>query len=171
MVHVTLVVLVLGVNWLSAAATSEASNKHLVLLLSRLGLANRLRAMADWHQIAMESGRHLTVSWEPTWDCNASFWDLFEAVPAGMTVLAEPLASGEGRLARAAERARLDAEGQGLRFQLLPRDDTGSGGFIQEGFDTFVVSRAAMFQDTQVPSGLYILLVPTLLLTLTLARN
>lgn len=51
--------------------------KYILLLVSRLGLANRLRTMADWHQIAVSSNRTLLVSWESTIDCNASFTDLF----------------------------------------------------------------------------------------------
>ena len=44
-------------------------NKYIVLQISRLGLGNRLRSIADWYQIAVISERHLLVSWVPTADC------------------------------------------------------------------------------------------------------
>jgi hypothetical protein len=52
--------------------------RYLVLQLTRLGLANRLRSMADMHSLALASDRTLLVSWKPNADCNASFFDLFE---------------------------------------------------------------------------------------------
>lgn len=61
--------------------------RYLVLLLTRLGLANRLRTMADWYQIAAMSRRTLLVSWEPTLDCNAKFDDLFVDGPEHLKVL------------------------------------------------------------------------------------
>ena len=55
----------------------NSSQRYLVVRLHRLGLANRLRSMADFHAIASSSDRHLLISWSPTADCNASFVDLF----------------------------------------------------------------------------------------------
>ena len=55
----------------------KSSHRYLVVRLHRLGLANRLRSMADFHVIASSSNRHLLISWSPTADCNASFVDLF----------------------------------------------------------------------------------------------
>ena len=33
----------------------DQSNRYIILLITRLGLANRLRALADWHQIGSSS--------------------------------------------------------------------------------------------------------------------
>jgi len=139
----SLVAYFVGLVWVNNALADDKN--HLVLLLSRLGLANRLRAMADWHQIAQESGRHLTVSWEPTVDCNVSFFSLFKDVPEGLTVLEQPLASGENSFQEAATRAKQDAHAQGLSFKVLPRHDGGPSNFIQPGFNTFIISRASLF--------------------------
>ena len=57
--------------------TLNAGQRYLVVRLHRLGLANRLRSMADLHLIATSSNRHMLISWLPTIDCNASFLDLF----------------------------------------------------------------------------------------------
>lgn len=61
----------------------DADKRYLVVRIHRLGLANRLRCIADWHQIAVRSDRHLLVSWAPTYDCNITFPGLFIAGPAG----------------------------------------------------------------------------------------
>jgi hypothetical protein len=63
------------------------SNRYLVIVLNRLGLANRLRSVADWYEIALLSNRVLIVSWHPTSDCNATFSDLFESAPERLKVL------------------------------------------------------------------------------------
>lgn len=42
------------------------------------GLANRLRAIADWYQVATLTNRELIVSWLPTRDCNSTFSKLFD---------------------------------------------------------------------------------------------
>lgn len=74
------------------------SNRYLVLHLSRLGLANRLAALADWHVIAKQSKRHLLLSWERALDCNIAFQDLFKEGPSDFTVLESSLPPGdEGR--------------------------------------------------------------------------
>ena len=50
---------------------------NLVVHLSRLGLANRLRSIADWFNIATISRRFLIVIWDVTDDCKAGFHELF----------------------------------------------------------------------------------------------
>ena len=65
----------------------QHQQRYIVLIINRLGLANRLRSIADWHQIAILSKRTLLVSWEPTMDCNSSFVDLFESGPPGFQIL------------------------------------------------------------------------------------
>lgn len=67
----------------------------IVLIISRLGLANRLRSLANWYQIALMSDRTLLVSWEPTLDCNAKFTDLFIDGPPRFRILQEHLPAGE----------------------------------------------------------------------------
>lgn len=69
----------------------NSDDKYLVLIINRLGLANRLRAVADWYQIAGITNRKLLVSWEPTLDCYAKFTDLFDAGPERLKVLPIPL--------------------------------------------------------------------------------
>ena len=54
------------------------SRRSLVVNLVRGGLANRVRAIADWYQVATLSKRKLIVSWLPTPDCNATFSRLFD---------------------------------------------------------------------------------------------
>jgi hypothetical protein len=61
--------------------------KQIVLHLSRLGLANRLRTIADWYAIAVKSHRHFLVVWDVTKDCSAKYGDLFASGPEGLTVL------------------------------------------------------------------------------------
>ena len=56
----------------------ELNKRYIILRLHRLGLANRIRSMADWYQIVGQFERHLLVSWLPTPDCNVSFTDMFE---------------------------------------------------------------------------------------------
>ena len=58
-------------------ADISSGQRYLVVRLHRLGLANRLRSMADFHLIAASTDRHMLISWSPTLDCNASFPDLF----------------------------------------------------------------------------------------------
>lgn len=69
--------------------------RSIVVIISRLGLANRLRSLADWYQIALMSNRELLVSWEPTWDCNAKFDDLFVEAPPGFKLLPFVLPAGD----------------------------------------------------------------------------
>ena len=85
-----------GISYLPLSFDNTTSNKrYLILLVSRLGLANRLRSIADWHQIALLSGRSLLVAWQANADCNALFTDLFESVPRGVRILPFQLPTGE----------------------------------------------------------------------------
>lgn len=69
--------------------------RYLVLVISRLGLANRLRSLANWYQIASMSDRTLLVSWEPTLDCNAKFTDLFIDGPPQFRIMGDHLPAAE----------------------------------------------------------------------------
>ena len=85
-----------GISFPPRSFDSSTSNKrYLILLVSRLGLANRLRSIADWHQIALLSDRSLLVAWQASADCNALFTDLFESVPKGIRILPFQLPAGE----------------------------------------------------------------------------
>jgi hypothetical protein len=70
-----------------AGLSLAGPHKYIVLHLSRLGLANRLRTIADWYAIAVKSHRHFLVVWEVTKDCSAKYGDLFASGPEGLTVL------------------------------------------------------------------------------------
>jgi hypothetical protein len=67
------------------------NQKYLLVNFQKLGLANRLRSLADWYSISRLVDRHLIISWKPTLDCNVRFEDLFESTPPHFTVLAQPL--------------------------------------------------------------------------------
>jgi hypothetical protein len=56
----------------------DQGHRYLILLISRDGLANRLRTIADFYAICQETGRELVVSWQPSVECNARFEDLFD---------------------------------------------------------------------------------------------
>ena len=62
-------------------------DRYIVLQIYRLGLANRLRAIADWYLIGSMSNRKLLVSWEATGECNAEFQYLFSSVPENFSIL------------------------------------------------------------------------------------
>lgn len=78
----------------SSAVDTIDSGKYIVLSVERLGLANRLRTLADWYQIAQYSNRILLVNWIPTLECNCSFIDLFEGASNDFKVLPMILPDG-----------------------------------------------------------------------------
>lgn len=68
-------------------AQCPALSSVLILRLHRLGLANRLRAIADWHTALQylvdthNSSRTLLLDWRPSPECNASWEHLFLRSP------------------------------------------------------------------------------------------
>jgi hypothetical protein len=64
----------------------SADRKYLFLNIAGLGLANRLRTLHDWYQIAKNTNRTLLVNWVPSVDCNASFSELFSSWPTGIII-------------------------------------------------------------------------------------
>ena len=60
-------------NPFSAEEAAGNPPRYLVLIMARFGLANRLRAMADWYAVALRSQRRMLVAWRPTNECNATF--------------------------------------------------------------------------------------------------
>jgi hypothetical protein len=73
------------------AEEKSDTKRYIVLHLNTLGLANRLRTVADFYTIAVYSGRTLLLSWEPSIDCNTTFTDLFLSGPEHLKVLAATL--------------------------------------------------------------------------------
>jgi hypothetical protein len=71
----------------------SSSERYIIVLVARLGLANRLRSLADWYQVAVISNRTLLVAWQATHDCNALFTDLFESGPERLKILPFPVSS------------------------------------------------------------------------------
>ena len=67
------------------------TNKYLLLLVPKLGLANRLRSIADWYAIAISSGRTLLVNWEVSRECNARFSDFFSLHLPNLLFLDQPI--------------------------------------------------------------------------------
>eukprot|EP01031_Cornospumella_fuschlensis_P028177 gene28177-34025_t len=57
------------------------------MTINRLGLANRLRSIADWYVIAKQVNRKLLVTWAITSDCGIAFAQLFSSIPADLTVI------------------------------------------------------------------------------------
>eukprot|EP01039_Chlorochromonas_danica_P010767 gene10767-11967_t len=71
---------------LEVITSSNVRGPAIVLLIDRLGLGNRLGAMADWFVIARLSGRQLIVGWRRTTDCNIQFNEMFASSPADLHV-------------------------------------------------------------------------------------
>jgi hypothetical protein len=118
------------------------SERYIILLITRLGLANRLRSLADWHQIAILTNRTLLVSWKPTPDCNVKFTQLFEEGPKGLKFL--PFAI-DGERPEAAKKVESIASAEGLSYFTL-----NDGNMFAGERDSFVLDRKVILSDTQV---------------------
>lgn len=75
---------------------TDKDKRYIILQITRLGLANRLRSVADWYVIGRLTNRDLLVSWEPTIECNISFNELFDDGPPGLSLLPIFLPQGGG---------------------------------------------------------------------------
>ena len=75
--------------------THHHDQRYLVLHLHSLGLANRLRTIADFYTISIYSGRTLLLSWVPSIDCNTTFTNLFQSGPNYFKVLVNHLPRNE----------------------------------------------------------------------------
>ena len=60
---------------------ADMDERFIIAKVSRLGLANRLRTLADWYNIAVVHNRTLLVNWIPAGDCNVMLTELFESGP------------------------------------------------------------------------------------------
>ena len=118
----------------------------LILIVSRLGLANRLRTIADWYQIANLSNRTLLVSWEATPDCNAKFTDLFVDGPPRLRFLQEHLPSGDEGVRYVAELAN---KRNISNIPIYNHHDMESNFFVDQ-YKSFVISKSIPFSDAEV---------------------
>jgi len=59
---------------------------YLVILIDRLGLANRLRIIAGFYSITIITNSTLVVIWVKSDECGACYSDLFEKSPINMIV-------------------------------------------------------------------------------------
>lgn len=132
----------------------------LVLILSRLGLANRLRSLADWHQVAIQSNRTLLVSWQATSDCNTHFFDLFQGGPKRLKFLPFALPAEDAGVRSVIESTKR----MGLSYRAYY--ETAAGGGQDIGADvsgeydfeamftgeykSFVLRRDAVFNEASV---------------------
>jgi hypothetical protein len=124
-----------------------SNDRYLVLVLARLGLANRLRAIADWHQIAVTSNRILHVSWHATNDCNAKFTDLFEGVPETVK-FSPPLLVPFDK-----EKFKIFIENTAKRENLTHLHLNRSNMFADQNY--FMLSRDHFMSDVQILSTFY----------------
>ena len=120
---------------------SVDQKRYIVLSADRLGFANRIRSVADWHAIAVLSGRTLIVSWTATADCNAAFTDLFQAGPERLKVLPFVLPAGEVGLHAVTEMA----EEASLTSIILRKDN-----MFVPNTSGFVVSRDLLTSNVSV---------------------
>jgi hypothetical protein len=118
--------------------------RMIVVIISRLGLANRLRSLADWYQIASMSGRSLLVSWQPTLDCNAKFNDLFDEGPPNFSVLPEHLPAGDEGVRKVAE----IAQRRGISHYAIYQDNMQD--LWVDRAKMFVLSKDLVYSDTEV---------------------
>ena len=122
------------------------NEKYIVLIVSRLGLANRLRSLADWHQIAILSNRKLLVSWEATSDCNATYSDLFESGPSRLSILTYTLPAGNEGI-QSVERS---AARMGLTSLALYEGSDQHSNMWVGRHKSFLLSRDIVLNDRQV---------------------
>jgi hypothetical protein len=114
------------------AMSLQKDTKYLLLELNRLGLANRLRSMADWYTIAVKHKRELIVRWIPSPECNAEYDTLFEAGPEHLHVLGKvpsslPAHSSEKDSSAATEATALSL---GKTFIFMDEDAYPRGKFV-----------------------------------------
>ena len=120
------------------------SQRMTVLIISRLGLANRLRAVADWYQIATISNRMLLVSWEPTVDCNAKFTDLFIDGPPNFKIMHEHVPRDDLGVKHIAD----IAANLNISHRAIYENDMSQ--LWVNGRGRFILSKDVVFDDTDV---------------------
>ncbi len=65
----------------------DETENYIFLHIARLGLANRLRTLADWNHVAVVTNRTLLVNWVATRDCQITFSEIFEESPSTMRII------------------------------------------------------------------------------------
>ena len=123
------------------SSPQDVNERYIVLIIGRLGLANRLRSIADWHQVAALTDRTLLVGWLATSDCNALFTDLFESVPNRVKILPFQLPLNVEEATQFLERT---AVSENVTYTTLKLDDMWAG-----GRQSFVLDKTALFSDTK----------------------
>jgi hypothetical protein len=122
----------------------QLQGNYIVLVISRLGLANRLRTLADWYQIAVETNRKLLFSWEETPDCNVKFSDLFESGPKHLFLLPFVVSSGDSGI-RNLERTALK-----WNLSCLAVYEKDERQMWHENVQSFVLSNWILHSDKRV---------------------
>ena len=137
-----------GISYSALSFGNTTSNKRcIIILISRLGLANRLRSIADWHQIALLSGRSLLVAWQANADCNALFTDLFESVPKGIRILPFQLPAGENEAGENEAKQLLSDIAATENLTSLSMNETNMWAV---GKQSFVLDRKDVMSDIEV---------------------
>ena len=122
--------------------SSSQPQRYLVLVLHRLGLANRLRSVADWYQVAILSNRVLIVDWHATSDCNATFTDLFESAPDRLKVLPYILPLDPTDAIASLEAT---AREENVTYITLDKDS-----MFSRGHDSFILRRDEVMSDAGI---------------------
>ena len=126
-----------------------SQQRHLVLVLNNLGLANRLRAIASWYTVALLTHRELLVSYEPSPDCNSTFNLLFkEPYPQGLKVLNTALTDMNKNItiSQVIEKFKINCYEQNLTFDVInPKIN-----MYADGYNKFIVNRKFLMNDIDV---------------------
>jgi hypothetical protein len=123
---------------------ADSGSRYIVLHISRLGLANRLRSLADWYQIALLSDRELLVNWIPTVDCYATFQELFDNGPDNFRVLYPSLSVSDESAEREVAQIALESNMTYLNLNSL------GANFWMDSSIEFVHKRNYVMSDIQV---------------------
>lgn len=118
------------------------TKKYLLLLVPRLGFANRFRSIADWHTVAGKSNRTLLVSWEVGQECNAKVRDFFSADIPNVLFLDQPIPSTSEGVKLAAS----VAQSWNVTHLLWEENDD----MWAEGYSSFILSKSVVISDFQI---------------------
>lgn len=121
-------------------------SKYLIVIIFRLGLANRLRSLADWYQVAQLMDRVLIVSWQPSEECNCPLELLLDEIPHRMKILRVPLpAEDEG-----VELVEIAAKSSNISVTAIRSKDEHSMMWDTSQFGTFELSSKFLSLSTDV---------------------
>ncbi len=114
-----------------------------MLILSRLGFANRMNSIVDWYQVALESNRSLIVSWEANLDLNIEFNQLFKEIPKKMKILPIVIPYGNGGLLEVAEMCEI----YGLSYMTIGDNNRE---YYFGDHKEFILKKEIAFSETDV---------------------